>query len=375
MTIHKKVGVVSIRPKIDPHSMSFEDSYKGIGLNTGNMMFTAAIYDQIDAELMHVDYDFDPSYINSTFDVLVIPAANWLGIHSNWDWLVSQIEEIEIPVVTVGIGAQAPNSRLDTVDWNDSSVRLARILASKAPYLSTRGHYTTSCLQRLGILNVITTGCPSIYRQFPRVGGQPATGNLVIQSTRYGITKSFAEEPSLNQVLFRFAFEHKLDMVYQSEPEEMNYLIEGETAEIFTRKPYHLSALQDLYGAKTSISLKSYLDQHGKVFYDLEQWSRYIQSASGVLGTRLHGAIIALNSGVPAVLIPHDSRTSELIAFAKIPSAEFRSFNWMEREMAQMPEIVDQIGYYEETRKFNHDVYRQFLTANGLGERSSSIVQ
>ncbi|WP_411906077.1 polysaccharide pyruvyl transferase family protein [Rhizobium mayense] len=375
MTIHKKVGVVSIRRKIDPYSMSFEDSYKGIGLNTGNMMFTAAIYDQIDAELVQVDYDFDPSYVNSTFDALVIPAANWLGIHSDWDWLVSQIEEVEIPVVTVGIGAQAPNSRLDTVDWNDSSVRLARVLASKAPYLSTRGHYTTSCLQRLGILNVITTGCPSIYRQFPRVVGQPATGNLVIQSTRYGITKSFAEKPSVNQSLFRFAFEHKLDMVYQSEPEEMNYLIEGEAAEIFTRKPYHLSALQDLYGAETSISLKSYLDQHGKVFYDLEQWSQYIQSANGVLGTRLHGAIIALNSGVPAVLIPHDSRTSELITFAKIPSAELRSFDWMEREMAQIPEILDQIGYYEETRKFNHDVYRQFLTANGLGERSSSIVQ
>lgn len=364
----KKVGVVSIKPSIDPSSMNFDDAYKGVGLNTGNLMFTTAVYDQIDADLSHVGYYFTADHINKTFDALVIPAANWLGVHSTWDWLIDQIEKVEIPVITIGIGAQAAESRLDTVNWNESSVRLARTLASKAPYISTRGHFTTACLQQMGILNVVTTGCPSIYRTFSKTKRRSDQSKLVVQSTRYGITKAFANEPTLNQALFRLAFEHRLDMVYQSEPEEMNYLIKKDMSGLLANQAQK-NALLDLYGAETTDALQFYLNHHGKVFYDLDEWSRYIQSTSGVLGTRLHGAILALNSGIPAVLIPHDSRTSELIDFANIPSAGLYSFPWTEREMTQIPEITDQIARYEETREFNHGIYRQFLAANGLSQR------
>lgn len=363
----KKIGVVSIRPKIDPTSMTFGDAYKSVGLNTGNLMFTTAIFDQIDGDVTHVGFQFSPEAINAKYDALVIPAANWLGSHAQWDWFADLIDKVEIPVITIGIGAQASDSQRDKIDWNDSSLRLARTLASKAPYLSTRGHYTTSCLQQLGILNVVSTGCPSIYMDFPRVDVAREDA-LVVQSTRYAVSKVFAETASVNQALFQMAFEHRLDMVYQSEPEEMQYLLKKSSAQVLNEK-YKMAALCTLYGADTPEALLFYLDRHGKLFYDLAEWSRYLQTRSGVLGTRLHGSILALNSGVPSVLIPHDSRTAEMVRFADIPTAGLRSFPWPDREMAHIPEIMDQVARYEQTRASNKVIYRQFLAANGLSDR------
>ena len=367
----KKIGVVSIRPAIDPAPLSFADAYKSVGLNTGNLMFTTAIFDQIDAEATHVGFGFVPETINARYDALVVPAANWLGSHAQWDWFADLIEKVEIPVITIGIGAQASESRRDRIEWNDSSLRLARVLAAKAPYMSTRGHYTSACLQQLGILNVVTTGCPSIYKDFPRIAS-PREEALALQSTRYAISKAFAETPSINQALFQMAFEHRLDMIYQSEPEEMHYLLKGEAADFLSNK-HQLAALCTLYGAESPEALIFYLNHHAKLFYDLNAWSRYLQTRSGVLGTRLHGSILALNSGVPAVLIPHDSRTGEMASFADIPTAGLRSFPWTERDMAQIPEIMDQVGKYEETRLANKAIYRQFLAANGLRDRFDAV--
>jgi polysaccharide pyruvyl transferase WcaK-like protein len=116
--------------------------------------------------------------------------------------------------------------------------------------------------------------------------------------------------------------------------------------------------------------LKSYLDQHGRVFLDLDKWSTYLTSKERVLGTRLHGAIIALNSGTPAILLAHDSRTSEMIDFAGIPtiSPAFFAGNFSPARMKRAFSEVD-IERYESVRSSNFRIYQQFLEANGLSLR------
>lgn len=364
MTAKKKIGLVSIRPQIDPSPMSFDVAYQAIGLNTGNLMFTTAMLHQINANISHVGFVFDPAKVNAQYDALVVPAANWLGAHAQWDWFTDLIDKVEIPVITIGIGAQAPDQSMLHIAWNESSVRLARALAKRAAYISTRGHFTTACLRQIGILNVVTTGCPSLYRDFARQERQERDG-LVIQSTRYGIAKAFAESPSLNRDLFRLAYAQKFDMIYQSEPEEMKYLLKRDPAAPLGAAAAS-AALCTLYGAANEQELTAYLDQYGKVFYDLEQWSAHVQTRKAVIGSRLHGAILALNSGVPAILIPHDSRTGELAQFARIPTAKLAEVMASGPALIDTPEMADQLAAYEETKKFNHLIYQQFLAANGL---------
>lgn len=120
----KRIGVISLKQKIDdPAGTKFDYLYQAIGLNTGNFMFTNAVFRQIDGELSHIGFSFDPKHINEHFDALVIPAANWINERTDWTWLVDLLEKVDIPVITIGIGLQAdsmdismfasPNRRCD----------------------------------------------------------------------------------------------------------------------------------------------------------------------------------------------------------------------------------------------------------------------
>ena len=366
-----RIGVVSINPAVANRvaELNFKALYDAVGMNTGNLMFTTAMYNQLEGDVRQVDFLFDPASVNEDFDVIVIPAANWLNLSDDWDWLTGLIEQLEIPVVTIGIGLQSDKTDLNRIRINASCERLIRVLSSKAAYISTRGFLTTRYLQSIGVMNVVTTGCPSIYMQLQPQSSVEQTGSpTVIQSTRYFFSSEEAQSDNLNNALFNASGKHGYDMVYQSEAEEMEYLLKpGPEIALETDR---LSGLAQLYSFTDITRLKSYLDQHGRVFLDLDKWSTYLTSKERVLGTRLHGAIIALNSGTPAILLAHDSRTSEMIDFAGIPtiSPAFFAGNFSPARMKRAFSEVD-IERYESVRSSNFRIYQQFLEANGLSLR------
>ena len=58
---------------------------------------------------------------------------------------------------------------------------------------------------------------------------------------------------------------------------------------------------------------------HGKVFFDVSDWMDYYKGFDFVIGTRIHGTMLALQAGTPALCIAHDSRTLELCQTMKMP--------------------------------------------------------
>ena len=368
----KKIGMVAIHPVIDPYADPFDHVYAGFGMNTGNMMFTRSVYEHLDAELSHVGFEFEPALVNDQFNALVIPAANWLGSHVEWDWFTDKIEQVQIPVVTIGLGVQASGTNASAADWNASSIRFAQTLASKADWLSVRGHYSLMCLNQIGVLNAVATGCPSLYRKFDFASVGEIDGGLIVQSTRYAASPEFAKQSSINRDLFRMSYENGLDMIYQSEPEEIEYALHGREAE-FLRDDELLAKLSAIYAAPSTDALLDHLDEHAHAFTDLDQWSRFVRSRDGVVGTRLHGSILALNSGRPAVLFPHDTRTGELVDFASIPTAEFDACDWLAQPLIQQPFVADQMGAFYERRQMNSGIYRAFLEANNLPYKESAL--
>lgn len=363
-----RVGVVSINPALahDVAGLDFKTLYQAIGMNTGNLMFTTAMYREIDAEVKQVGFFFDPVAVNENFDAIVIPAANWLNQKDNWDWLTDLIERVEIPVVTIGIGLQADTTDLGAIHINASCERLIRILSTKASFISTRGFLTTRYLQSIGIMNVVTTGCPSLYMAFMKGSDIAKTGSdTVIQSTRYYYSSEEAKRNSLNNMLFAASGINEYDMVYQSEPEEMEYLLKpGSDIALDTSR---ISEISQLYGMNSIEELKRYLDYNGRTFVDLDQWSAYLRTKDRVLGTRLHGAIISLNSGTPAILLAHDSRTSEMIDFAGIPTVDLEIFGG-DFSLPKVKAVFENINMddYTSRRDANRIIYKQFLSANGL---------
>lgn len=55
------------------------------------------------------------------------------------------------------------------------------------------------------------------------------------------------------------------------------------------------------------------------VFSDITEWENLIKTRDVSFGFRIHGSVIAIKNGVPAICIVSDSRTYELCSFLKIP--------------------------------------------------------
>lgn len=366
-----RVGAVSIAPQIpDPQAVPFDKLYQAVGLNTGNYMFTTAAFREIDGVVEQIGFAFDPEQVNANYDAVIVPAANWLNDKQDWDWLSDLIQRLEIPVITVGLGVQANSENPNDLKVNESCVRLVRILAQKGNFISTRGNFTSAYLNSIGILNTVATGCPSLYMR-PSQDETPAVGGsgYVVQSTRYSINSEFVAHNSVNQRIFSEAVRHGHSMIYQSEPEEMQLLLSKlqPTEQLTTRLPI----LSKLYGVGGGDEFLSYLREFGRVFFSIEEWSTALKKYDLQCGTRLHGTILAMNSGVRAMLIAHDSRTSEMAELASLPTVGSDiDLSPQSLEAAWNDEFRNR---YEEKRAFNAGIFRQFMHENGLPPREEVL--
>lgn len=362
-----KIGAVTIAPfTANPEALDFDTLYARIGQNTGNYMFTQAMYRNIAAQVEQIGFSFDPDQVNEAYSHVVIPAANWLSAAVNWDFLISRIERLKVPVTTIGIGLQAESTRLDAVQVSDSARRFVEVLSHKSASISTRGQFTSDWLSSVGIHNTVVTGCPSLYMNVATPGApDSADGGVVLQSTRYQMSRAALDSAGLNSRIFRLVGELDLDMIYQSEIEEIGYLVYGKGFERLTMHGGPL--LPALYGLPGMEEMQAFLDRHGKVFFSISDWAAYVKTKRLVAGTRLHGAILALNAGVDALLFPHDSRTQELVEFAAIPTMAFDTF-----EAALRGNDLASLGLGSAREAFrlrrarNAVIYQKFLAENGL---------
>mgnify|MGYP003645783401 FL=1 len=159
----RPIGIVSIlREQTPGPNRSFAYLMAAAGNNTGNLLFTNAIWEQIPGPKERVGFAFDPEKVNSTMRALVFPAANWFGAHVDLADFADRVEQLDIPVVMIGLGAQDQDYR-SHLAVPDGTLRFVRSVAERSKTISLRGHYTREVLARYGIGNVTVTGCPSLY--------------------------------------------------------------------------------------------------------------------------------------------------------------------------------------------------------------------
>ena len=74
-------------------------------------------------------------------------------------------------------------------------------------------------------------------------------------------------------------------------------------------------------GTRTS----KFLRRHDVRGNDLLKWMEFYRQFDFVVGPRIHGVMIALQAGVPAMCIAIDSRTTELCEIMKVSYLSFNS--------------------------------------------------
>ena len=292
-----------------------------IGNNTGNLVFSQAVYRLLSAAGADVETSglarSHPRVINSRLDHVVIPLAN--AFRSTYletlDALSNLIEQLSIPVTVLGVGSQASLKGVykgaDTVD--PATTRFVRAVLNHSPSIGVRGDHTRDYLKSLGFgdEHVKVIGCPSMFMYGPNLKVEKK-----VESLSYDSPIAFNVSPYVPEMgpLSLYAAEHFPNLVYMAQ--------NIQTLELMLYGSYPKGKRMNAMAASGApITLEHPLIRSDRVrfFLDPKTWFEHLAEYDFSFGTRIHGNIAALLAGTPALLLAHDSRTLELAEYHEIP--------------------------------------------------------
>ena len=326
-----------------------------IGENVGNLVFSQSSFRLLSASNSKVRrYRGEPAWwLNQTADAFVIPLANAFrpNFVNTMNQLSSRIEKLKIPVVVLGVGAQAKRDDDETV--KQAARRFVAAVLEHSASIGVRGEYTKSYIQSLGFAesNIEVIGCPSMFMrgdELPvRMKTETITTDTPLALTLSPYRKKMGDIANAN-------YERYPNLTYFAQDKStLRLLLGGE------------------YIGKNSwpnmpISLDHPLiKNHQTVFpLDPKPWIEALSKRDFTFGTRIHGAISSIIAGTPALLIAHDSRTKELAEYHKIPyltlkEAESRA---LAEDLYQQVSIEPMIQAHRE----NYERITRFMGVNDL---------
>lgn len=256
--------------------------------------------------------------INANFDICVFTCANLLrkGLSADAEALV--LEHLNMPVVMLGIGIQKRDDLASSLP--QGTRKLLQVIKKKEHYFLTRGRETASFLKDEGFSFVKPVGCPSIYlmpgnvrralRALPHVRIPQArtvfSGYLGATLTAIDDVNALTSLDSTSSYVIQDELLH-FDM--QIEPDESGRVYNSASGELIGKTTFKG---QD----RLQRSLKLY------AFYDTNQWRAWTSTMDFSFGRRFHGAIIALQAGVPGLMVAVDDRMREMLDFSGLPYVE-----------------------------------------------------
>ena len=355
---------ILIRSRRDPFTAtSALDTYarNTIGDNVGNLVFSNAshrLLSRQDNEVVSNQFKTDVSKaarINEEYDVFVVPLANAFrpSFQKQLDALSDLIEQLSIPVVVLGVGAQAGTHRnLERLDPIEASVkRFVILVLDRSPAIGVRGDVTAEYLQNLGFSDVEVIGCPSLFMRGP---------DLRVEKTLPRLTRrspvAINISPYVKQMgpITMAAHERYPNLVYVAQDRNtLRLLLEGDAdpKDVGKRSQLPVHETHPMY-------------REGKIRFFLDPWTwfDFLGTRDFSFGTRIHGNIASLLAGTPAVVLAHDSRTLELADYHEIPY----------RLVTEVPKDVDPADLYAEAdfSGFNSGHQKRWETFASFMERS-----
>ena len=140
-------------------------------------------------------------------------------------------------------------------------------------------------LGKLGIKNVIPVGCPSFFESGP---------NRIITKKQKLFDSNFANP--LNELNFQVCQDHQ----------------EREIIKMIA-----FDELGDSY--KSEVLMQKYAGKRYRIFSSIPEWKDFASKFDFAVGYRVHGSILAINSGCVALCCNGDSRTKEMCELLCIP--------------------------------------------------------
>lgn len=358
-----------------PADADTQTKFDQTGKNTGNLLIGHALRRELVVDSFAFGTGHDARQVNENFDLIAIPAANFIYEHFDFGYMADFIERTTLPCLMVGVGAQS--SSMTSLDLNipAGTQRLLKIVAERSASIGVRGEYTASVLEHLGITNVTLTGCPSLYMTLePELkihkrdlseGALRVAANGSNNVIRHSFAPSFAAD--VERQLLETAVRDNYPYVLQNEFPEIDIAL-GHTAP--DQAAQASGSLQRFGSSLGNSAYTAFLQKNGRVFFSVDEWSHFIRRMDFSIGTRFHGNMIALLSGIPALIIPHDTRTLEMSRLMKIPHVRVDEIG--EIDVARLYDSVDFEEFSGNYSKLYAD-YVRFLEKNNVEHRLSRL--
>lgn len=367
----KRVAILWKFPSLGLYSnATFQFLWTAIGHNNGNLAFAYAVANHITNPVKHYSWSTKAEILRDEADIIVIPCANQLGKHTNYGEMATNLEKSGLPIVAIGLGAQAESYDHD-IEVTDGTLRWVRAIANSTPVqnIYTRGAYTTSQLMKLGIES-LAGGCPSYFiNDSVDLGAQVAD-----RWQSVGVPRSLSVAAGHQSWMKTREIEHQLismmmdpftpgQYVVQS-AEEMVKISRG----IFDDMSSH--AQRGLHNHTVPHysfdEFKVWCRNYARSFYDVPSWMDSLRRYDLTVGTRYHGIALALQAGQMGLTITIDSRTRELCENTGVPNVDSASLTGPLTRQRLKALIKFDGDAYDMHRRGAARKYVSFLRNNGL---------
>lgn len=331
----------------------------GSAPNFGNRLWFQGLISAIQCAENHLEYfspDMTKEQINNDYDFVIAPMANVFSIHygSLLERLAERFRGIKIPVYVIACGIQA-----DSFDQLDELVTTLKEPATKfissvyktGGEFAVRGYFTKEFFEKLGFHSAVATGCPSLFQ----LGRNLSISDEKVPESRF--------KPILNGSITDYLDFFKRYKCTEFFDQNIYF------RELFALKGDDLNILKAMlygYGMDTT---KLLLQDRVKLIPHMNLWREYIRQKgfNFSYGSRIHGSIMPILSGVPAVLEAQDARTREMAEFFNVPLVE----KGAHKNYKSLYELYRDTSY----KKFNDefparfDAYEQFLKKFGIVDK------
>lgn len=306
-----------------------------IGSNVGNLVFSQAAYRLLSTKDARIDAQkiigMSADRVNSSYDQVIVPLANAFrpAFVNMLRALTELFSQLTIPVVVMSVGVQGPvTGKIDPSPLDDVVKEFMVSVLNRSASVGVRGEVTAAYLKKLGFGDdvVDVTGCPSVFMDGPNLAVTKKVEELTTESRiSLNISQGIAEmAPVWSGQAARY-------------PNAMYTAQDRYTLELMLTGQYDSRAPHPA-GSPTSMEHPLFAQNRVRFCLDPATWMRYLKQFDFSFGTRIHGNIMAILSGIPAVVLAHDCRTLELADYHQIPR----------RFLSRNPEDFDAAKLYAE---------------------------
>lgn len=343
------------------------------GENTGNLIFCHAISRVLGTGPDSIHWGKDLSHLSPDRDRLVVPLANFLGPHVDLSGLAETFRSIHVPVVGIGLGAQGPITGIKIESIPEGSWKWLRVLASKSvtdrPNISLRGQATYDVIASKGLADkCVVTGCPSNFINPSAMLGREiinkwkSNGILRVAVTAGAPAHSL---PKLEQSLVSLVERTNGIYVCQA-PIDMLRLYKQEIDQI--SRENLLKYREYIHPMLDDEKFISWFRRWSYAFTSVPEWLSFMKGFDVVIGTRIHGVMAGIQSGVPSICLCTDSRTLELCETMMIPHVDASRYK-EGIDIDQINEIIEKWDWltYDVNRRMLAERFSKFFKDNQLG--------